>query len=366
MIPFNDLKAVFGPYQDELTSTAQSIIASGWFVLGPHVEMFEKNFAEYIGTSKCFGVANGTDALEIALRSVGVASGDEVITVANAGGYTTSACNSIGAVPVYCDVDDALLGDVNKVSELLSPSTKAIVVTHLYGQALDVSSFRSVVQGIPIIEDCAEAHGASIDGQRVGSLGDVGVFSFYPTKNLGALGDGGAITTSHEKYSENIQLLRQYGWKSKYDSRIAFGRNSRLDEIQAAFLNVMLKNLELLNKKRIEIVNQYVSVAPEMFEHLHTGERYVGHLAVAKTARRDEFRTLCANSDVATDIHFPILDCNQESMKDVLFRQGDLSLSEKSIGEIVSLPCYPDMPRDHVDKVVHMLKVWNESGKNKP
>ncbi|HMS25350.1 MAG TPA: DegT/DnrJ/EryC1/StrS family aminotransferase [Acidimicrobiia bacterium] len=364
MIPFNDLKAVFGPYMESLAGVSRSTIESGWFVLGPHVDSFQKNFAQYIGTTDCFGVGNGTDALEIALRAVGVGAGDEVITVANAGGYTTSACISIGAIPVYCDIETSLLIDIDKIPELLSSSTKAIVVTHLYGQAVNVECVRKMVKDIPIVEDCAEAHGASLQGRKVGSLGDVGTFSFYPTKNLGALGDGGAITTSQDHYAENIRLLRQYGWASKYNSSIAYGRNSRLDELQAAFLNIMLENLEVLNKQRMEIFQQYASAAPEMFSHFHMGEGYVAHLAVAHTAHRDEFRELCTQAGIATDIHFPLLDCQQDSMTNIAYRRGGLSVSEKSVHNIVSLPCYPHMPQAHVDVVVETLRSWVESGKN--
>lgn len=361
MIKFNDLNQAFLPYQEELKKIACDVIDSGWYVLGPNVKNFESEFARYIGAQFCYGVGNGTDALEIALRAVGVGTGDEVLTVANAGGYTTTALNSIGAIPVYYDVNENLIGDSNSMAKGLTKKTKAIVITHLYGQAVGVESFKKLAPGIAIVEDCAEAHGAKINGKTVGSLGDISAFSFYPTKNLGALGDGGAVLTSDPQISEKISLLRQYGWSSKYNSSIPYGRNTRLDEMQAAFLLFMLQNIETTNKQRVEIINQYKQAAPEMFSHLFNDEGYVGHLAIAQTEKRDEFRKFAESKGVATDIHFPILDNEQVSMQHIEHRTLNLDNSQIAITKIVSLPCYPNMPQEDIQLVVDCLFEFNES-----
>ena len=363
MIKFNDLKIAFSSYEEELKHIASEVIASGWFISGPRLKECEARFSNYLGAKHCVGVGNGTDALEIALRAVGVGKDDEVLNVANAGGYTTSACLSIGAVPVYYDIDENLLGDPNSMASAITSKTKAIVVTHLYGQAADVEAFRKLAGDIPIVEDCAEAHGAKINGKFVGSIGDIAAFSFYPTKNLGALGYGGAIVTNSDETYAQIKLLHQYGWESKYRSSIPYGRNSRLDEIQAAFLSFLLTKLPEMNEKRVAIAEKYKEAAPSLFTHLKSGENYVGHLAIAKTNNREKFRVFFDEKEIATDIHFPVLDCDQKSVKSVEHRSLDLKISRDSVEKIVSLPCYPNM-RD-VEKVCDALREWESDHEGK-
>lgn len=352
MIKFNDLSRVTEPYIDELVRMADEVVRSGWYVLGPKVTQFEQEFASMVGVEHCVGVANGTDALEIAMRSVGVTTSDEVITVANAGGYTTTACIAIGATPVYVDVDKNLLIDANRIEDALSPCTKAVVVTHLYGQAVDVEAIRArIPSSVAIVEDCAEAHGAQTNGHKVGSLGDVAAFSFYPTKNVGALGDAGAVVTSRDDVKDNIVLYRQYGWKSKYRSAVTGARNSRLDEIQAAFLLVAMKYLDTFNSERQSIVKRYRKARPDLFNHLLTGERYIGHLAVAQVEDVEAFRRHCEIASIATDVHFPVLDPDQDAMKSYGHRTMDLAHSRQAVAKIVSLPCYPGMTSNEIDSV---------------
>lgn len=360
MIAFNDLNRSLAPYKSELISCAEKVIESGWFVLGENVGQFEQEFAQYIGVDKCLGVANGTDGLEIALRAVGVEQNDEVITVANAGFYSTTACNQIGAVPIYVDIDEHLLISATEVSAKITPKTRAIVVTHLYGQAVDINLIRDFTRDIPIVEDCSQAHGATINSQKVGSQGDISVFSFYPTKNLGALGDGGAICTSNDDIATQVSMYRQYGWSNKYESVRPYGKNSRLDELQASFLKLMLKHLDENNENRQQIVNQYTKSAPSFFQHLHTGSRNVAHIACAMVPQRDEFRTFCKNNRISTEIHFPILDSEQIAMKNINFRAEGLYKSIDAQSRIISLPCYPHMKQRDIDTVSLVLSKWED------
>lgn len=358
MIPFNDLKAVFSGFEPQLKAVANKVIESGYFVLGPNVKNFETKFANYIGANHCVGVGNGTDALEIGLRSVGVGAGSEVITVANAGGYTTSALINIGAKPLFVDVDENMLISLDSIKANITKNTKCIVATHLYGQAVDIKKLRNISGDIPIVEDCAEAHGARFGDDIVGSLGDVSCFSFYPTKNLGALGDGGAVLCNRDDIFENISLLRQYGWDSKYHSSIPYGRNSRLDELQAGFLLLLLEHIDEMNSKRKAILEAYCNSTPRFFTHMFRDERNVGHLAVAQVELRDGFRDLAKECGVSTDIHFPVLDCNQKSLENIEFEISDLSNSRKFVKNIVSVPCYPGMTSEQIDTVCALLSDW--------
>ena len=249
----NDLTIHNKPLNNALNEEVCKVIGSGWYVLGQAVETFELAFADYCNASSCVSVASGTDALEMALRALGVGEQDEVITVANAGGYSTAAILACGAVPRYIDISlENLLIDLSSLPELLNDRTKVIIVTHLFGQAVAMDRVMEIADkaGISVIEDCAQPHGARWNGRPVGSLGAVGCFSFYPTKNLGALGDGGVVISSDPEIVFRLKQLRQYGWGSKYRSVLPGGRNSRLDEMQAAVLSVKLPYLDSWNAER--------------------------------------------------------------------------------------------------------------------
>lgn len=360
MIPFNSLSAVLDPYRDEIIEEVNKVIKSGWYISGPKVEKFEEQFSEYLHATNTVSVANGTDAIEIALRALGVKSGDEVITVANAGGYTTTACMAIGAIPVYVDVNDYMLISNKSVRAMITENTKAIVATHLYGQAADIDQIKQVSAGIPILEDCAQAHGAKFGNKMVGTLGDVATFSFYPTKNLGAIGDAGAIVTNDAALAEKAKMLRQYGWKTKYNSHLENGRNSRLDEIQAAVLSVMIKYIDEMNQNRKDILNEYRNAVPELFKNLKSGEENVVHLAVATVDQRDSLIEFLRYNNVSTDIHFPILDTDQAQMKNAHFVSDDLNKSRIFVNKIVSLPCYPNMDTEHVKYIYDLLGKFSD------
>jgi dTDP-3-amino-2,3,6-trideoxy-4-keto-D-glucose/dTDP-3-amino-3,4,6-trideoxy-alpha-D-glucose/dTDP-2,6-dideoxy-D-kanosamine transaminase len=323
----------------------------------------EKSFANYIQVNYCRSVANGTDALELALRGVGVKAGDKVATVANAGMYTSTALLAIGGTPIYMDVDPVTqLVTENELERALLQSIKAVVVTHLYGQAQAgianiASKCRAV--GVALIEDCAQAHGARVDGKCVGSFGDAGCFSFYPTKNLGALGDAGVVVSNDGELAEKVGRLRQYGWSAKYQVGLPGSRNSRLDEIQAAILSEFLPYLDTWNARRREIASQYSMLIthPALFLPVVGGNDYVAHLYVVRTGKRDMLRTYLQNLNISTDIHYPIPDHRQPVFKD-RFSDMHLPNTEKLAQEILTLPCYPEMTQKDVDRVISAVNQW--------
>src|SRR3954469_6620878 len=260
-VPLNDLVRQNLLIHDELVGSARRVIERGWYVLGSEGGNFEKAFAAYCGVPHAVGVANGTDGIELALRAVGVGEGDRVATVANAGFYASTSIHAIGARPLYVDVVAKTHSmNVDCLQRLLSQNpVRAVIATHLYGRLADVEAIVAICKplGIPVIEDCAQAHGASRNGRKAGSLGAAGCFSFYPTKNLGALGDGGAVTTDDAALAGRLRELRQYGWDSKYRVARRGGRNSRLDEMQAALLRLKLPHLDRWNEERRRLAQRY-------------------------------------------------------------------------------------------------------------
>ena len=343
-----------------------NFVARGQYIGGPTLESFEEAFAEYCGVAACVGVANGTDALELALRAGGVRYGDEVITVANAGGYSTAACLAIGAVPVYVDVDPITCQiDPWSLEQAVTFQTKAIVVTHLYGFMNDVGSIRERLathgrREIVIVEDCAQAHGARLDGACAGSMGDLGAFSFYPTKNLGGLGDGGAVVCSRQDVATTVRQLRQYGWHTKYNVVIPGGRNSRLDPVQAMILYQQLPSLDEQNVKRREVCGIYAENLPPGWRIVHANnERFVGHLAVVVVpTERDRRRVqnLLSANRIGYDIHYPVLDCDQPGWKGIGRLSNDLPVSRGLVGRVISLPCFPELENDEIEQVVDALR----------
>lgn len=359
----NDLNQHILVLRREIDAAVARVLARGWVILGPEGEDFEKSFAAYLGVSHCVTVANGTDALELAMKALGVREGDRVATVANAGMYTTTAILAINAEPVYMDVDIGrqvvLRSEIDRVIAL---GAKTVVVTHLYGQAVPYISEiaqRCRAAGIALLEDCAQAHGARIGSQLVGSFGDAGCFSFYPTKNLGALGDGGAITTNSSSIAEQVARLRQYGWSSKYCVELAGARNSRLDEVQAAVLSAFLPYLDAWNTRRRQIARKYTETIrnPGVSAPPVGGGDYVAHLYVLRATNRDSLRKHLRDSNIATEIHYPIPDYRQPVFAD---RFSGLSLdnSEQLAHEVLSLPCYPEMTDSQVDEVIAVVNSW--------
>lgn len=361
-VPIQDPLRQYINHKDSLETAILATFASGRWLFGQQVQAFEMEFARYCGVPFALTVANGTDALEISLLAAR-AKGREVITVANAGGYTTAACRVISAIPVYVDLDPiTLLMSLPAALSAVTSQTAAVVITHLYGRFADVQSLRDGLaamgrEDIVIIEDCAQAHGAECCGRRAGSFGDLATFSFYPTKNLGGMGDGGAITCNDDFYCQQVIKLRQYGWQERYKCTVPFGRNSRMDEVQAAILRIKLPFLDGWNARRREIVEKYRGATSNSFTAwFDNTPAFVAHLAVARYPERDRIRQILQDAGVGTDIHYPVLDCDQLGQKGLPMVTHDLTESRKAAAEVLTLPCFPEMTDQEIAIVCECLQ----------
>jgi aminotransferase EvaB len=358
-VPLNDLSRGWIATSTEVRSGVLRVLESGWYVHGPEHRAFEEELAAFLGARHAVGVASGTDALALALLAVGCGPGSEVVTAANAGGYTSVAVAQIGGVVAYADVDaDGLVMTTETVAAAVSDVTRAVVVTHLYGNVADVESIVAFCRplGIAVVEDGAQALGAISGARRIGTLGDVAALSFYPTKNLGAAGDGGAVVTDDDGVAEAARSLRQYGWGQKYRVERGQGMNSRLDEIQAAILRVGLGRLDEMTARRQGIVRRYREVLDETPARMVSGSTgsFVAHLAVARFAARERSRDVLSTAGIATDIHYPIPDHHQTGLPSPV-RVTSLTETERAAGEIVTVPCFAEMTESEVDRVCNAL-----------
>jgi aminotransferase EvaB len=365
MILLNDLKRAADADRDVIEPALLRVAASGWFVLGNEVAGFERQFAAYVGVDHCIGVGNGTDALELSFRALGLGPGDGVVTVANAGMYTTLAARLAGCEPVFCDVDPAtMLMDPEALAAIRGKDIRAVVVTHLFGRVAQMPALLGIARerGWAVIEDCAQAHGARRDGRMAGSFGDVATFSFYPTKNLGALGDGGAVTTNDGALAERLRRLRQYGWAGKYDVSLPGGRNTRLDEMQAAVLAARLPRLDAANARRREIARMYASLITRNDVHLppQGGDDHVQHLYVVRTDDRDGLRDHLKAEGIVTDVHYPVPDHRQGILAQQ-FAANSLPVTERLAATILTLPCHPGMTDDEVTRVAGAVQGWSRA-----
>ena len=353
-VPMNDLSRALAAERATLTDVFDAVLASGWLIQGPQHDMFESELAAFVGTTEAVGVASGTDALELALRAAMPAGRTTVVTAANCGGYTTTAARRAGYSVRYVDVEEATLClDPNLLAAALDNTVGVVVVTHLFGRAADVPAVRELCEpaGIAVFEDCAQALGAQTPAGRVGSLADVAAFSFYPTKNLGALGDGGAVTTSSETIAAKVRALRQYGWQGKYAIALDGGRNSRLDEIQAAVLRHRLPSLDAWNVRRREIVTAYAeSASPRVQVMPADGPGHVGHLGVVLCDQRDALRAHLAARRIRTDIHYPIPDHRQTAFA-AEHHSVHLPVTERAATRMLSVPVFPELRDDEVERV---------------
>ena len=357
-VPLNDLQRQTASMREGIDAAIAAVVASGWYVLGPMVSAFEAEFAAYNGVPHCISVANGTDAIELSLRDVGCGPGLEVVEVANAGMYDATAILAVGARAVFADIEPAgMTMDPRSLERVIGPETAAVVVTHLYGQLADMERLLAVTRAraVPLIEDCAQAHGAERNGRRAGAAGAIGCFSFYPTKNLGGLGDGGALLAQDAEIAERLRRLRQYGWRSRYVSE-AYGRNSRLDEIQAAVLRAKLPRLDGWNARRREIVAAYRDAARDSLVYPDpAGRDYVGHLCVVRSSGRDALRVHLERCGIRTDIHYPVPDHWQPAMRDHLGDQIPLPQTEAAAAEVLTLPCFPELTGGEIARVCAAL-----------
>lgn len=361
IVPFNDLHRGTTLIRSELNAAIDRVVSSGWFVMGPEHDALETELASYVGVKHAVNVGNGTDALELALASVGVGVGSTVVTVANAGAYTTTAASLLGANPVFCDVDPAsMLMSVETLENRLASldeKPQAIVVTHLYGALAPVEQLVAVARkhNIAVIEDCAQSLGATIGGRKGGSFADIATTSFYPTKNLGALGDGGAVFTGNDELAEKVRRMRQYGWETKYNIKYAHGKNSRLDEIQAAILRVKLPSLDAQNERRREIHRNYENSGNSKVKLLnHADESFIGHLAVLVCENRDKTRLELESLGIRTEIHYPIPD-HQQGLINILNPKESLPVTEWAASAILSVPLFPELHQSEIERVMKAI-----------
>ncbi len=366
LIPFLDLKSQYDTNRDDVNAAIADVFASGRFILGEQVAAFEREFADYCGARHGIGVGNGTDALALALRACGIGAGDEVITVPNTAVATVAAIEQAGARPVFVDVNlDTRTLDPHQLEDAITPRTRAIMPVHLYGLPADLDPMLEIARthNLRVIEDCAQAHGALYHGKPVGGIGDLGCFSFYPTKNLGAYGDGGFITTNDDELAERVRLLRTYGWRER-DHSIMRGFNSRLDEMQAAILRVKLRHLDEWNVRRRALAAIYVRELQDSELTLSCVPVYalpVYHLFVVRSARRDALRAHLKQRGIETLVHYPVPIHLQDAYRDMNHQIGAFPNAERLASEIVSLPLFPEMDASVIPQIAEGIREFEMS-----
>jgi dTDP-4-amino-4,6-dideoxygalactose transaminase len=353
-IPLVDLKAQYSSIKPEIDAAVQRVLDETDFISGSAVTEFEKSFAAYCGARSAVGLANGTDALQLSLLALGVGRGDEVITAVNTFIATSEAISATGAQPVFIDNDPQTYTiDVKKIEEKISPRTKAIIPIHLYGQpaAMDAINEIAARHNLVVIEDAAQAHGASFNGKTVGTLGRLACFSFYPGKNLGAYGDAGAIVTNDEALANKVRMLANHGRLKKYEHEIE-GYNSRLDTLQAAILSVKLRRLRAWTEKRRQNASTYSQLlaraANIVTPVVHPDSLHVFHLYVVRVQHREKVQQALKEAGIATGIHYPIPLHMQPAYKHLGIPTGSYPVAERFAGEILSLPMYPELTGDQI------------------
>jgi dTDP-4-amino-4,6-dideoxygalactose transaminase len=357
-VPFLDLRAAYRELQAEIDAAVRRVVSSGWYVLGPEVEGFENEFAAYCGARHCIGISNGLDALELALRGYGIGTGDEVIVPTNTFIATWLAVSRTGAVPVPVEPEEATHTiAADRVERAITPRTRAVMPVHLYGQPADMQPIADLARrhGLKVIEDAAQAHGARYRTRRAGRLGDGAAFSFYPGKNLGALGDAGALVTDDDALAARVRRLRNYGSAVKYHHEIQ-GFNARLDELQAAVLRVKLPRLDDWNDRRRTLAARYLeglARVPSLgLPHVPEGVEPAWHLFVVRHPRRDDLQRHLAAAGVETLIHYPIPPHRSDAYADLGFGPGAFPVSERIAETVLSLPMGPHLTPDLQEQVI--------------
>ena len=362
-IPCASPAAQFHSYQNEIEAAVLKVLRSERFILGEEVSSLEREFADYIGTSAAIGVANGTDALEIVVRALEIGSGDEVITVSHTAVATVAAIEAAGAIPVLIDVDPIFYTlNPAQLYEALTSKTKAVIAVHLYGQAADLDAISDFCtkNKLFLIEDVSQAHGAKWKGKRLGSIGHFGCFSCYPTKNLGAIGDAGLISTNNSDLERKVRMLREYGWEKRYISD-AKGRNSRLDELQAAILRIKLRYLDADNAKRQKIAADYTELLAEQpieLPKVHKDAEHVFHLYVIRTNQRRELIEHLKRHNIQAGIHYSQPVHLQPAYRDRIRTAVNMSVTEQLAKEVVSLPIYPELNMELISTVAKSVKLF--------
>jgi dTDP-4-amino-4,6-dideoxygalactose transaminase len=360
LIPFLDLKAPHVELREEIAAAIDRVVSSGWYILGPEVEAFEAEYAAYCEADHCVGLANGLDALHLALRALDVGLGDEVIVPSNTYIATWLAVSQCGATPVPVEPVEATYNiDPALIEAAITPRTKVILPVHLYGQPADMDPILAIARkhGLRVLEDGAQAHGARYKGKRIGAHGDIVAWSFYPGKNLGALGDGGAITTSDPVLADRIRVLRNYGSRVKYVNEVQ-GYNSRLDSIQAAILRVKLEHLDAWNARRTELAREYRAALKNssvLLPYVPEWADPAWHLFVVRHPRRDSLQKRLAAASVGSLIHYPIPPHKQNAYSQQGFDAGDFPIASRIADEVLSLPMGPHLRSEQVQSVVAAL-----------
>ncbi|MCS6815087.1 MAG: DegT/DnrJ/EryC1/StrS family aminotransferase [Cyanobacteria bacterium] len=367
-----DPKAGYLAHRAEIDAAIHRVLDSGYYILGKEVEAFEQEFASYIGVQHGIGVANGTDALEVALRACGVEPGDVVITVSHTAVATVAAIELVGAIPFLVDVDPvSFTMDVQDLEDAINlihqqPSLgqlKAIIPVHLYGHPANMPAIMEIAHqyGLCVIEDCSQAHGARLHDRKVGTWGHVSTFSLYPTKNLGALGDGGIVVTNDDTLAETMKALRQYGWRQRYVSDFP-GMNSRLDPMQAAILRVKLRYLDEENQRRQQLANYYhhaLSSLPLKQPHSPEAVSHVYHQYVVRAEHRDAIIAFCKEQNVGLGIHYPLpVHLQAAYYQRIPLSATGLPVTEELCRNIFSLPMYPYLTQDGAQRTVETLEQW--------
>ncbi|MFZ1081407.1 MAG: DegT/DnrJ/EryC1/StrS family aminotransferase [Candidatus Kryptoniota bacterium] len=356
-----DLTKQYKQYKLEIDDAFQRVMNSGRYVLAGEGNAFEGELARYCETTYCVGVASGTEAIQLAIKALDINPGDEIITTPFTAVATISAIVWAGAVPRFADIDpETFCIDPSKIEAAITSRTKAIMPVHLFGQAAEMDSIMDIARshGLKVIEDAAQAHGAKYKGKKVGSIGDIGCFSFYPTKNLGAYGDGGAIVTNDKSYAERIQLLRNYGQTALYVINTD-GTNSRLDELQAAILRVKLRHLDEMNEERVRIAKEYQSSLNGLgikFPKLLSHTFHCLHVYVVRTLHRDELQTFLEKREIQSNVYYPLAAHLQEPYKYLGYKQGDFPVAEQMCKEVLALPFYPELTQADFQTIIDAIK----------
>jgi dTDP-4-amino-4,6-dideoxygalactose transaminase len=359
VIPMLDIKAQHGPIKEEIKQALKDILDSGQFILGPNVRLFEQEVASYYNVEHAVGLASGTDALYLCLKALDIKQGDEVITTPFTFIATSEAITYVGATPVFVDIDRYTLNmDVSKIEEKITHKTKAIIVVHLFGQPADMDEITELARkyNLKIVEDCAQAFGARYKGRHIGTISDAGCFSFYPSKNLGAYGDGGMMITSHNEIYEKVRLLRNHGTVAPYRHRF-IGYNSRLDEIQAAILRIKLKHIDEYNRNRRKLANIYTSILDGAVQcPLEFQDRtHVYHQYTIRTQEREKVAAILRENNISSVVYYPVSLHMQEAFNYLGYKKGDLPESESAADEVLSVPIYPELEPEKAEYIGNVI-----------
>lgn len=362
-IQFLNFEPMHNEIRDEVLEAFKKVYDRNWFILGQSVEGFEQEFSKYCGAKYCVGCGNGLDALSIILRGYDIGKGDEVIVPSNTYIATALAVSYVGAKVVFVEPDINTFNiDVKRIEAAITSRTKAIIAVHLYGRPAETNEIKNLCQryGLKLIEDAAQAHGAQLQGKKTGNLGDAAGFSFYPGKNLGALGDSGAIVTNDKELAEKVRAIRNYGSIKKYYNEYK-GVNSRLDEVQAEFLTVKLKYLDMWNNNRKKIAKEYLERINNnkiILPYVSSAEDSIWHVFIVRSQYRNELESYLRSKDIGTLIHYPVPIHLQKAYKDLGYKQGDFPIAEEIANTVLSIPMWYGMKQEEIDYVIETLNQW--------